>query len=154
MTCKLLLKRYGPKYEVWKCTTIFDKIALAVTQDDSEMLELFFEDLKIKEADWALVTAAGAGHLHLVKYFFQLGGGMINIALWDATKKGHVHVAEYLVSEGAQCNEYVLLIALQKGYENMVEFCWERGVKLHDAVQIATKYGHTNVVRLLHRLMQ
>lgn len=166
---KLLIN--APKIDLNK-KAVYGETALmrAAHYGHKDIVELLIKkgaDLKIKDSTGrtAFIMAAVGGHENIVKLFIQKGEEVkVNqeklIAM--AVAMGHVDMVKFLINEGADLNitdnfgKRALMRAVKMDHKDMVEFLIEKGAKFdqEELIDIATKKGHTEIVKLLKEAHQ
>ncbi|WP_257266593.1 ankyrin repeat domain-containing protein [Endozoicomonas sp. ONNA2] len=118
------------------------------------------------ESETPIATAAGHGHLGLVRFLHQAGAmtdGRVPSPIMEAARNGHVDVVSYLVGEAGvsvdtSVNGSTLIAnAIQRGQIDVVEYLIEHGVDVngpedsysHRPLRVAAESGHLDIVSLL-----
>ncbi|MCX6272614.1 MAG: ankyrin repeat domain-containing protein [Bacteroidetes bacterium] len=139
----------GPKYNY------FSALVPASRSGNLELCDFLVKEIRNHEMDYeiAVANAAGYGHLHLVKYFEELGFDIhrYNEPIMYACDGGQMNVIEYLISKGSHFEPRFLVYALQNSHFKVAQFIMNHGIDLVSAVNCAAEEKAKKCVRYLTR---
>lgn len=143
-TERLLLLGATLKLEMFKCA------AKRGMLDILRVLIAFTDSNRVIEN--AMLCAAGAGEIEIVKFLKDEGAANLEACLCEAAKGGHLEIMDLCRVWGARQFENAMLYASSEGYLDAMLFCKIYGAtNFSEAEKLATKKTAINICRLWQR---
>ena len=94
----------------------------------------------------ALMEAVKAGNRPVVEELLAAGVSADSRLADEAVKCGHLDVLEYLMQRGVRPSPRAMELAIVRGNLNIVGYLFEHGYRVDNPLELASKYGHFEIV--------
>jgi len=161
--------KFKPSNQSWKqyyietvyyVEKIYELIGYRYSNNAKRSPKNYYKFISRDNLDYILIFAIRERDLDFVKFLVEEKGLNVNkgrgTPLWLAAEKGDLTIVKYLVEHGAvvTINDGATYEAARNGYLDILKYLVEKGagINLNLSLEVAEKYGHSEVVKYLKSL--
>lgn len=116
---------------------------------DILLLHLFSS---MSDYNWAMASAAGTGHIEIVKLMLEKGANNYNNTMIWAASNGHTEIVKLMLMRDTNYYDYnwAMINAAYGGYLDIVELMLKKGANGYNGAMLnAANNGHKKIVKLM-----